>query len=240
MKLTRFTPMAALVALVSCAQPTLQDRLLANDKAIDEVIAKMSLEERREFLQKEMIEKPLDLTPTTNRAFRTGTEQVMSWIFTTDLGSMPPPLPRISIRDEAHIMEILDAPNPIFEGDSDRAKDAKEMVALAKEELRKFLDERFPDGYDLSWIEDGALPIAISIGGQIFNGGTVRVDLSVTPMASAWSSLPKIRHRSFSCMVSGSTCRCATAPEPPCGSGRALRSAAFALCHGWHFSRPSK
>ncbi|MCQ2145590.1 MAG: glycoside hydrolase family 3 C-terminal domain-containing protein [Bacteroidales bacterium] len=46
MKLTRFTPMAALVALVSCAQPTLQDRLLANDKAIDEVIAKMSLEEK--------------------------------------------------------------------------------------------------------------------------------------------------------------------------------------------------
>ena len=57
------------------------------------------------------------------------------------------------------------------------------QVASVTIDLRQFLDERFPDGYDLSWIKDGALPIAISIGGQIFNGGTVRVDFTATPMA---------------------------------------------------------
>lgn len=36
----------AMAVLASCAQPALQDRLLVNDKAIDEVIAKMTLDEK--------------------------------------------------------------------------------------------------------------------------------------------------------------------------------------------------
>ena len=54
---------------------------------------------------------------------------------------MPPPLPRISIRDEAHMAEILTAKNPAFETDSERAKEAKAMVELAKKELVKFIEE---------------------------------------------------------------------------------------------------
>jgi len=105
-----------------------------------EMLAKMSPEERREFIHKEMIEKPLDLTPSSNRVFKTGTEQVLSWIFTTDVGDMPPPLPKISIRDEAHIMEILDNQVIADDADPERVKDAKDTVALAKEELRRFVD----------------------------------------------------------------------------------------------------
>ncbi len=101
----------------------------------------MTPAERMEFLFQEAAAKPIDLTPSTNRVFKTGTEQVMSWIFTTELGAMPPPLPRISIRDEAHMAEILTAKNPAFETDSERAKEAKAMVELAKKELVKFIEE---------------------------------------------------------------------------------------------------
>ena len=94
-----------------------------------------------QYLFEEAAKKPIDLTPSTNRIFKTGTEQVMSWIFTTELGAMPPPLPRIPIRDEAHMAEILMAKNPILEGDSEKAKEAKQMVELAKKELIKFIKE---------------------------------------------------------------------------------------------------
>lgn len=95
--------------------------------------------ERLEFLFEEAKKRPIDFTASTNRPFATGTEQVMSWIFTTRLGNMPPPLPRISIRDEAHMAEILLADNPVIEGDSDKVKDAKEMVELAKKECIEFV-----------------------------------------------------------------------------------------------------
>ena len=62
-------------------------------KARREMLAKMTPEERFNFLLEEAKNKPIDLTPSTNQAFRTGTEQVLSWIFTARVGSPPPPLP---------------------------------------------------------------------------------------------------------------------------------------------------
>ena len=101
----------------------------------------MTPEERWNFLFEEARNKPLDLTPSTNQVFKTGTEQMMAWIFTTELGGMPPPLPMISIHDEAHMAQILTAKNPALEGDSEKAKEAKAMVELAKKELIKFIKE---------------------------------------------------------------------------------------------------
>ena len=104
-------------------------------------LAKMTKSERLEYFLEEAKKKPLDLSPSTNRAFRTGTEQVLAWIFTLKVGSVPPPLPPIPIRDEAHMAEILTANNPALEGDSEKVREAKQMVELAKEELRKFVKQ---------------------------------------------------------------------------------------------------
>lgn len=101
----------------------------------------MSPEERLEFLFEEAKKKPIDFTTTTNRPFATGTEQVMSWIFTTRVGNMPPPMPKMSIRDEAHLAEILMADNPILEGDSENVQIAKEAVELAKKEAIEFVKQ---------------------------------------------------------------------------------------------------
>lgn len=108
-------------------------------KARREKLAKMTPAERMEFVYEEMVKKPIDLTPTTNRAFRTGTEQMMSWIFTTRLGDMPPPPVAISVRDEAHMAEILIANNPILEGDSEKVKDAKQTVEAVKKEVIDYI-----------------------------------------------------------------------------------------------------
>ena len=104
-------------------------------------LAKMTKAERLEYFLEEAKKRPLDLTPSTNRVFRTGTEQVLGWIFTLKVGSVPPPLPPIPIRDEAHMAEILVSDNPALEGDSESARHAKEMVELAKKELRQFVKQ---------------------------------------------------------------------------------------------------
>lgn len=106
-----------------------------------EKLRAMTPEQRKEFLLEEERQRPIDLTPSTNRVFRTGVEQVMAWIFTARKGNLPPPLPGISIRDEAHMEEILASRNPLLEGDSEGAKDAKQMVELAKAELRDYLKQ---------------------------------------------------------------------------------------------------
>lgn len=114
------------------------------DDIVKEKIAKfrsMTPSERLTYLIEEAKNRPYDPTPPTNRVFASGVEQVMSWIFTTNLGDMPPPLPQLSLFDEVHLAEIIIADNPVSEDDSDRVKDAKEMVGLAKDELAKFILE---------------------------------------------------------------------------------------------------
>lgn len=107
----------------------------------DERLKDMTPEERMRHLLEKAAEKPMDLTPPPDRLFATASEQVLSWIFTTELGAVPPPLPRIPIRDEAHMAEILTAPNPIFDGDGEKAREAKLTVELAKKELLKHIGE---------------------------------------------------------------------------------------------------
>ena len=101
----------------------------------------MTPQERLDFLYEEAKKKPLDLTPSTNRVFKTGVEQVMSWIFTTKLGDPPPPLPQMSIFDEVHLAEIIIADNPVLGTDSEKVKECKEVVALAKKELIAYIKE---------------------------------------------------------------------------------------------------
>jgi len=78
---------------------------------------------------------------TTNRTFRTGTEQILSWIFSTELGDMPPPVPKISNFDLVHMQEILDLNNEVTNGDDEKTIDAKRSVQAAKDELKKYLEK---------------------------------------------------------------------------------------------------
>ena len=77
----------------------------------------------------------------TNRTFSTGTEQLMSWVFTTELGDMPMPIPHLSEEDKQQIASVLIIKNEVKEGDSDRVKDCKQTVDMVKKEMAKFIGE---------------------------------------------------------------------------------------------------
>ena len=104
-------------------------------------IRAMTPDEKLEYLYERAKERPYDPNPNKGRAFSSGTEQVMSWIFTTRLGDPPPPLPQLSIFDEVHMAEIILNDNPVSEDDTEEIKDAKETVAFAKKELVKYITE---------------------------------------------------------------------------------------------------
>jgi hypothetical protein len=115
-------------------------------------MASKTPEERREIRFQKFKEKELDMTVPSNRVFRTGTEQIMSWIFTTQIGDLPPPLPKIPDSEMAHFAKILMSDNPLKDGDTEFTANAKEMVALAKKEMIDYIEkggtpEEFLDYY---------------------------------------------------------------------------------------------
>ncbi len=105
------------------------------------LLQSMTPDERLEFLYKEAEQKPINLEPSSNRTFATGTEQVMGWIFNTTPGDMPPILPEIPIFEQAHLTEILFNKNEIKEDDDEEIVELKQNVDLAKKEMIKFIKE---------------------------------------------------------------------------------------------------
>ena len=101
---------------------------------------KLPEEKRLDAYEKKLAESPLPNT-SSNRLFRSGLEQVMGWVFTTEVGDMPPPLPRVPDFDIVHLKEILDAKCEVNEGDTEKQIDAKTTVEFAKEELRNYLEK---------------------------------------------------------------------------------------------------
>ena len=95
-----------------------------------------------DLTQPKMVKK--ELTPeewyrVTNRTFRAGVEQLMSWVFTTEIGSMPIPVPKISEEDRKDIVSILISKSEIKENDDAITADCKETLNAAKKEMLKYL-----------------------------------------------------------------------------------------------------
>ena len=92
-----------------------------------------------------LVEKKLAETPiaedSTNRTYRTGLEQVIDWVFTTELGDVPPPMPTISDFDLVHFQEIIELKNKANETDSEVTAEAKAVVDHVKAELKKYVDK---------------------------------------------------------------------------------------------------
>ena len=100
----------------------------------------LSDEQRQEMYEKKLAEAPLP-KENTNRLFRTALEQVMGWVFTTQLGDMPPPLPPIPDYDLVHLEEILNQRTTIHETDTDKQGHEKDTVDYVKKELKDFIDK---------------------------------------------------------------------------------------------------
>ena len=121
------------------AEEPQEDPAEAAKRARREKLKAMTPDERLAFLFEEAKKREIPYDKATNQIFATGTEQVMSWVFTTEPGDIPPILPQIPMFDEAHMAEILISKNPPKEGDSEEVKAIKQTVEYAKEELIKYI-----------------------------------------------------------------------------------------------------
>ncbi len=81
------------------------------------------------------------LKTVTNRLFKTGTEQVISWVFTTRLGDNPMPLPPLSKKEKENIWSILQQECEVNETDTKREAEAKAIVNEIKKEMRQYLQD---------------------------------------------------------------------------------------------------
>ena len=136
-KIQDVTPQTNISQRISSEEKPRQD-----DRQLEiERFRAMTPDEKLDFLYERAKNMTYDPTPPKGRAFSSGIEQVMSWIFTTRLGDPPPPFPRMSIYDEVHLAEIILSDNPASQDDSEDIKYAKETVSLAKKELVKYIKE---------------------------------------------------------------------------------------------------
>jgi hypothetical protein len=116
-----------------------KDEGVKGDSKIDEALANIGNLEKPKIKVREL--SPEEWLRITNRVFKTGTEQLMSIVFSTEPGDMPMPIPPISDEDKQNIISILISKNPINESDSEKIKLCKENVALAKKEMVEYLKE---------------------------------------------------------------------------------------------------
>ena len=84
---------------------------------------------------------PVEWDSLTNRIFHSGTEQVMSWLFTCELGSMPMPMPNLTPDERANLAAVLVSKNVILPADNDHVAYAKSQVDAAKREMVKYIKQ---------------------------------------------------------------------------------------------------
>ncbi len=122
--------------------PEVSSRRAENDERERrlQMFNQMTPEEKIDYLDNRLANQPLP-DATSNRVYSTSLEQTIDWIFSCELGSPPPILPQISLYDQIHLAEILIRDNPILETDSDKVKESKEQMKLAKQEFIKFIKQ---------------------------------------------------------------------------------------------------
>jgi hypothetical protein len=73
------------------------------------------------------------------RPFKSGTEQLMSLVFNTQLGDNPIPVPKIGKSE--NIVEILNTDITLYDDDPEKVERAKTNVALAKQVLKEYVEK---------------------------------------------------------------------------------------------------
>ena len=104
-----------------------------------------NLRRKEADLEKLLVDKKMQFHMTNvphvaYQPFKTCTEQVMDWIFNCSVGDDPPPfVPPLDPGEMANIEAILDRTNEVIDEDTPDTAARKQMVELAKKELKEYL-----------------------------------------------------------------------------------------------------
>lgn len=133
-------------AKVRSAESEVRSARKEKPKTVEEIVA--SLDDKPKPTIKVRQLSPEEWDRLTNRTFKTGTEQLMSWVFSVQPGDMPIPIPSIGEEDRKNLAAILISKNPISEKDDERTAFCKEQVDFAKKEMAKYIgDGGDPDDF---------------------------------------------------------------------------------------------
>ena len=105
-------------------------------KSVEEAIAR--IDEGHEPLKTTLVKIP---EAYKHRTFSTGFEQLISWVFHTEPGDMPMPIPPLTDQDRENMASILLSKNEILEGDDEETANAKKVVDIVKQDMVKYVKE---------------------------------------------------------------------------------------------------
>ena len=127
-------------------QPEEKQKEKSKPKTVEEMVA--SLDDKPKPPIKVRQISPEEWDRLTNRTFKTGAEQLMSWVFSVHPGDMPMPIPALGEEDRRNLASILISKNEITEKDSEKTAFCKEQVDFAKKEMAKYIgDGGDPDDF---------------------------------------------------------------------------------------------
>lgn len=133
--------LAAVRARMKTASPYSLDQLRRKERDLEELLR-----------DKKMQFHATNKVDNSHQPFKTCTEQVLDWVFNTNIGDNPPPfVPPMDAAEMANIGEILDRANEVLEDDSPEVADRKLMVEKAKQELKAYLAQGGSPGEFLNY-----------------------------------------------------------------------------------------
>lgn len=119
--------------------PAKSPKQVQKPKTVEEALANIAEKPKTEIKRREI--SPEEWNRLTNRVFKTGTEQLLSWVCQVTPGDMPMPIPHLDDEEKKNLVAILFSKNPVKEGDSERIANLKQDVDYAKKEMAKYIRE---------------------------------------------------------------------------------------------------
>ena len=129
--------MVGAVKPTSAKKPQAAPKSSLSARSADELLAK--IDEKPPTPIKTRSISPEEWNRITNRVFKTGTEQLLSWVCQVSPGDMPMPIPRLDDEEKKNILGILISKVKVNETDDDKLASLKEDVNFAKKQMASYM-----------------------------------------------------------------------------------------------------
>ena len=129
--------------MIEAVKPAHTERLLPvvkpspAAKNVDELLSRIVEKPKTEIKTRPV--SPEEWKRLTNRVFKTGTDQLLSWVCQVTPGDMPMPIPSLGEEEKKNILGILMSKIQVKETDDDKLANLKEDINFAKKEMASYI-----------------------------------------------------------------------------------------------------